>query len=195
MLQRLEVGKLIDELESLKDDNALEEIIFLLDEVGNTRLRDDYIDKFIGQNSDDMDSQVYFRSMQGKIDLLDPLAVEEYLAELKRDESWSQVGRTLKHIGRGAEAAEYYLRDILESLSKGNTFSAAFYLKELSEEELHRPLFERAYKESRQRGEVWWEYRALQELELDDEIESLFDREGVKDEQELLQRKDPNRDL
>ncbi len=186
---RAEMGSAIDELEELKAKDDLFGIVILLDEVGSAKLRDEYIEKLIARDPADMESKIYLRHMQGRTDLLDEAEIEEHLAELMSDEDWSGLGRALVQLGRRSEAVEFYVRHISNAIAKKNTFNAAFYLKELSEESLHRALFEKAYDESRGKGDVWWELRSLQELGLDDEADALLEREGVETAEELLRKR------
>jgi tetratricopeptide (TPR) repeat protein len=182
------IGAFIDELEDLKKKEAYDEIIFKLDEIENITLRDEFIEKYVAENPDDMEGQIFFRSMQKRVDLLDMVRVDEHIDELKRDGYLSQVARALFDVGRHEEAITYYLDSIKDDLQNGNTFGAAFYLKELSERELHARLFEKAHRESHASGDRWWEMRSLQELELFDEVDALLDEEGVESEEELLEK-------
>jgi hypothetical protein len=185
---RAEIGSAIDELEELKQKNDLLGIVFLLDEFGNTKLRDEYIEELIAQESSDVGSQIYLRHMQGRLDLLDMQEVESYLTSARSSKAWTSLGRALVKLGRKSEATEFYLRYISEALKDGNTFSAAYYLKEAFENSLDTALFEKAYAESREKGDVWWELRSLQELELDDEVGALLRREGVDTPEGLLSK-------
>ena len=175
--RKVQLGLLIDELEELKKGNAYDQIIFMLDEMENIKLRDEYIAKYIAEYPDDMDGQVFFRAMQERLDLLEKDKVDAYLAELAADESWSQIARCLVSLGRRREAVHYYLRDILHSLEHKNTFSAAYYLKELAARRLHIDLFDQAHEESVKKGDRWWELRSLEELGLYDEVDTLLESE------------------
>jgi hypothetical protein len=110
--------------------------------------------------------------MQDRLDLLNEKSVEDYLIHLRSNAWWSQLGRSLIHLKRPTEAAEYYLRDILESLSNGNTFSTAYYLKELGALALHLP----------------WQFRSLQELGWKDQAAELLKNNDCKTSSELLKK-------
>jgi hypothetical protein len=184
--ERERVGKLVDELEELKIQKDLSGIVFLLNRIGNIKLRDQYIEELLSDEQSDTGSKIYFRQMQGRLDLLDPTEVEAHLRSLRSLKDWSGLGRALVQLGKKSEAAGYYARYVFEALRDGRTFSAAYYFKEMSEDSIDRALFEKAYNESREKGDVWWEFRSLQELELHDEIDALLKREGVQNMQELL---------
>jgi hypothetical protein len=182
------VSNLIDRVEKLRAEGKLSSIIFLLNKVGNVQLRNRYIDELLNGDTEEIGSHIYYRAMQDRLDLLDEKAVETYLSDLRSNGWWSQLGRSLIHLKRPTEAAECYLRDILESLSEGNTFSAAYYLKELGSHNLYRPLFEKAYGETVARGDLWWQLRSLQELGWKEEAAELLRENGCNTANELLKK-------
>jgi tetratricopeptide (TPR) repeat protein len=186
--QTRDIGAFIDEIEELKKKKSYDEIIFRLDEIDNVILRNEYIEKYIAEYPDDMEGQIFFRSMQNRVDLLDNAKVQAYIDEMKEGGYLSQVARALFDVGRYDEAIVYYIESIRDDLQNGNTFGAAFYLKEMSERELHARLFEKAHGESHASGDRWWEMRSLQELELYEEVDALFKNEGVESEEELLKK-------
>ena len=75
-----------------------------------------------------------------------------------------------KSLGRFVDAAKDYLRGINESLEQGNLFSAAYYAKEFERDGLRDALFIAALADARERKDLWWEIRALQELDWLDEL-------------------------
>jgi hypothetical protein len=109
--------------------------------------------------------------LQGQPDLIPDEVAERLLSTQKAEQNWLQRARTLRHLHRWEESARDYCKGIIELLTQGNTFTAAFYLKELREEGIHRELFLLAYSESR---ELWWKIRALEELGDRDELRRLL---------------------
>jgi hypothetical protein len=182
------ISNLIDKVEELRARGDLPSIIFLLDRVGNVQLRNKYIDELMSRGTEKIGSQIFYRAMQDRLDLLNEKSVEDYLIHLRSNAWWSQLGRSLIHLKRPTEAAEYYLRDILESLSNGNTFSTAYYLKELGALALHLPLFEKAYSENVAKGDLWWQFKSLQELGWKDQAAELLKNNDCKTSSELLKK-------
>jgi hypothetical protein len=72
------------------------------------------------------------------------------------------------------EAAKDYLAGIQESLNKGEVFSAAYYLKELSLGAFWKELFLRALAHAAEEKDLWWQVRALQELGWEKELKALL---------------------
>ena len=72
-------------------------------------------------------------------------------------------------MGQFKRAVEATCKGAQAAIRKGNVFSAAFHLKEMVQEEALQELFIAAMDEARNDGDLWWEYRCLQELEWDSE--------------------------
>ena len=77
-------------------------------------------------------------------------------------------------MGRWREAVQDYARTILQSLESGNLFSAAYYLKELTENNSHQELFVLAFKEAADEGDLRTQVRALEELGWQNELDKLL---------------------
>lgn len=151
--------------------------------IGNESLRDKYIERALAAGVDD-DTVVFLRGdLQGQPDLIPDEVAERILSTLEAKQNWLQRARTLRHLHRWEESARDYCKGIIELLAQGNTFTAAFYLKELCEEGIHRELFLLAYSESR---ELWWKIRALEELGDRDELRRLL----IANEEEIRQNSD-----
>jgi len=82
--------------------------------------------------------------------------------------------RLLATAKRFEEAATDYVRGILASLEEGNTFSAAFYIKELAEDGVLEELFILVLQSAKEQKNLWWQVRALQELGWDDALRELL---------------------
>jgi hypothetical protein len=53
---------------------------------------------------------------------------------------------------------------IIKFLRENRTFAAGFYLKEASEVGIIEHLFRRALRDAAKKKDLWWQWRALQEL-------------------------------
>lgn len=130
---------------------------------GNAELRDKYVDLALDSgNVDDADVIFLRGTLQQRPDLIPEDVAQCELDRQEQLKDWSQRARTLRDLGRWRESAQDYCRSVLESLASGNTFSAAYYLKEMVNEGLIDELFLIAFSEAE---ELWWRMRALQELD------------------------------
>lgn len=140
---------------------------------GNEELRDKYIELAIQQGMDD-EGIIFFRSEQGRIDLI-PLEVKNrHFAKLKDQKDWFQLGRQYRLFGDYQLAAQTTCQGVIEALQKGNVFTAAIYLKEMVEEGIIEHLFMDALEEASEQDDLWWQYRALQELEWYEEAKEFL---------------------
>lgn len=135
--------------------------------IGNSELRDKYVELSLEQEQDD-DSVWHLRALQKRPDLVPPEVVERLLQRMEETEDWTQRARLLAFLGRHLEAAKDYIKGIASSLDDDNPFSAAFYLKEL--EQLVAELYLEALKQATEENDLWWQVRALEELEWHDEL-------------------------
>ncbi len=74
---------------------------------------------------------------------------------------------------RPLEAVVATCQGAAESIKKGNTFTAAFYLKEMSVEGDVTRLFELSYEKSKKGKDLWWQLRALREMDMHSEADEL----------------------
>jgi tetratricopeptide (TPR) repeat protein len=141
--------------------------------IGNKELRDKYIELALAKEPSDFDI-IHLRSLQNKQELIPADVIEREEARYTENRDWSQRARFYKHLGRYIEAIQDYIQTIQRSLEKGNIFSAAYYLKELVESSLSKELLIIAYKEKVDKGDLWWQVRALQELNWQKELNELL---------------------
>jgi hypothetical protein len=113
---------------------------------------------------------LFLARLQGRPELVPSEVAEERLERQQRNGDWTQRARTLVHLDRRVEAAEDYVRGVLNSLEHGRVFGAAYYLKELVSEGLIDTLFEAALDRATEEGDLWWQIRSLQELGWKDEL-------------------------
>ena len=143
------------------------------DVLGNAELRDKYIELAIKQTP--TTSRITFlRGLQHRPDLIPAEVIERCLRQHDKDGDWEQKGRFLAELGRHREAVQAYLRGISKALEEADTFGPAYYLKELHTAGLNDRLFEIALREARERGDLWWQVRALQELGWSRELRELL---------------------
>ena len=141
--------------------------------VGNKELRDKYTGIALSKKQD-ADTVIFLRALQGNISLVSPEVIEKEVQRLENTKDWTQLGRLYVDIEKWSEAVKSYCTGITNSLDKNNWFSAAFYLKELWREKLYEKLFQKALKSAADKGDIWWQVRALEELGWDTELQALL---------------------
>ena len=150
-------------------------------------LRDKYIGLALRKSPTDYMVAV-LRGIQGRPELIPKQVIKRELRRCDRHAFWNEKARFLRILGRTREAAESYVAGVLGCLREGNTFAAAFYLKELFATGLTERLFEFAFEEARRDGQLWWQVRALQELDRQAELHSLL----LDHAKEIESSADPN---
>lgn len=145
----------------------------LYDSLGNIELRDKYIEIAIAENPSD-DIICHLRGKQGKPELIPEDVKKRMYDKFTKNNNFSQRARFHMDVGLEIEAAKDYIADVKKSLDEGKFFSAAFYLKEMIEENLITRLFEEALKDATERDDLWWQVRALQELGWNSELNDLL---------------------
>ncbi|MFI5332051.1 MAG: HNH endonuclease signature motif containing protein [Desulfobaccales bacterium] len=143
------------------------------DTIGNTELRDKYIEIAIRQGATD-NTICFLRGLQGKPELIPIEVINKELEGYTKHQNWSQRARLFLTLGKQIEAAKDYVEGVREALLKGNVFSAAFYLKELIEEGLIDDLFIEAFRQAKAENDLWWQVRALQELGWEEELREFI---------------------
>lgn len=171
--QSAELKSLTTTLDILKERKQYWVLAVQYDALGNTDLRDKYVELALQDESDD-DAVIFLRSMQGRQDLIPQEAIQREVQRREKYEDWSQLGRLYEKIGDYKKAVQCYCKTILEDLKDDRVFAAAFYLKELAQTDLSGRLFEDAYKKASDERDLWWQIRALQELGWEDELKSVL---------------------
>lgn len=160
--------------DSLRENKQYELLAMYYSIWGNTELRDKYIEKVLASKRQiPVETEIFLRGLQGKADEIDPARVQEEIARKKEHNDFSQLARLYRDIGDPIEAIRAYCRTVLDDIDEGNLFAAAYYLKELSEEELFKPIFELAFRQKTEKGDLWWQVRCLQELGWDGQLKEL----------------------
>jgi hypothetical protein len=171
-------------LKEMEQLESLGTLVLKYHHSGQFELRDKYIEKVLINKDFPVGDELFFRSLQGKVHLVDARRMQIQLDEWKREKDWSSLARAYQHLGRRDEAVECYCLTCIEGVKEGRQFFAGYYIKEMIEHGLVEYLFERAMQEAREKDDVWWQIRSLQELGRDDEIDELVLRN-----RELIERK------
>ncbi len=148
-------------------------LAMLYDAIGNCELRDKYIELAIEKQPRD-EAVTFLRGLQRKPELIPTDVAKRELAAHAAHGAWEQRARLYHVLGRHREAVVDYIRGIRRSLREKRIFSAAFYLKEVLQKGLVDELFVLALKEAADRGDLWWQVRALQELGWEKELNELL---------------------
>ena len=170
-------------LEAMEESERLMDLALDYHHSGQLALRDKCIDKLLLNKDVPVEEELFFRSIQGKVHLVDTNKVQVQLDEWKKEEDWSRLARAYSQLGRHDEAVEHYCLTCIGGLKDGNPFTAGYYMKEMIRDKLLDYLFERALEQAKEKDDVWWQIRSLQELERGDEIDEL-----VLQNRELIRR-------
>lgn len=177
--------------EIYRENKQYELLAVHYNQIGNTELRDKYVELALQENPSD-DTLFFLRAtIQERPDLIPKKVVDRHLATYVDREDAEQFARALFALGRPLDAAIEYIRGINQSLQEGNWFSAAYYLREFSERQLVDDLLIAAYRKATDEGSLWWQVRALQELgwqaELDDLLSNNKDKINASGDVLLLE--------
>lgn len=187
----VDLSSAVARLEILKERKQYSLLATEYDRLGNEPLRDKYIEIAIKAGVSPVD-ELFLRSLQNRPQRVSAERVNELIITQTKNEDWMQLARTYLELGDHKNAISNYCRGIIESLSEGNIFSAAYYLKEMSEANLHAPLFEKTFEQSNREGDLWWALRSLQELGWKSEIREFLarNRNRIEKSDDLLLQKE-----
>jgi len=143
--------------------------------IGNKDLRDKYIGIALKSKPPD-EILCSLRALQGKPELIPKDALARILKRHEENRNYSQRARFFLSVGRKLEAARDYIESVREDLKQGRNFAAAFYMKEMVSAGLIQDLFVDALRSAREDGDLWWQVRALQELEWEKELAELLEK-------------------
>jgi hypothetical protein len=159
--------------EIYRDNGEFELLAIFYDSIRNAELRDKYIEIALQKDPSDQ-TVIFLRSLQGKVELIPESAIEREAARYTKNKDWSQRARFFYSLGKYREAALDYVKSVKRSLEEERVFGAAFYLKELVERGLIQELFIHAFAQAKSENNLWWQVRALQELDWHDELSQLL---------------------
>ncbi len=141
--------------------------------VGNSELRDKYIDLAIQQGMDD-ESIIFFRSVQDRLDLIPGEVKKREIKRLESHNLWFSLGRLYRQLKEHELAIQATCKGVILSIEEGNIFSAAFHLKEMVSGGILDSLFINALSQAEEDDDLWWQYRCLEELEWDEEAKQFL---------------------
>jgi len=173
--------------EIYRENGEFELLAQFYDSVKNFELRDKYIELALQKDSTDQ-GIVHLRAMQGKAELIPAEVIDRELERYTKNKDWSQRARFFYKLGKYREAALDYVRSVNWALERGKVFGAAFYLKELVERGLIQELFIQAFSKAKEENSLWWQVRALQELNWHDELTKLL----LQNAKEIEESRDPS---
>lgn len=169
-----------------REANAYESLAMHYAVWGNDELRDKYIDLAIKASMDD-ESIIYYRSCQGRTDLIPSQVIARRERRLKSQRDFVGLGRMYRSLNRPVDAVGATCRGIIAALEAGNIFTAGFYLKEMANEGDALDLFAIALEKARSNGDIWWQVRALGEMDMQSEADELLraNKESIEASGEL----------
>ena len=158
--------------EIYKENQEYELLAIHYNRINNIELRDKYIKIALLENPSDS-SIIYLKNLQGKSNDVSLEITSRYIEKLQKLEDWYQIARTYRDNKNSIESLKYYLKGLTESLENKRIFTTAFYLKELSKSGIFESLFEKSFIETKEKNDLWWQIRSLQELGWNTELENL----------------------
>lgn len=167
-----DINVLTSVAEAYRDNEEWSLLAAYYDAMGNHDLRDKYIERALAGEPSDY-AVIHLRAMQSRQQLIPDDVVEREADRYTSNEDWSQRARFHREIRRPVEAVLDYARTIVEGLEDDRVFSAAYYLRELSDSRLHEELYLIAFEQARAKGDLWWQVRALEDLGWTEELHAL----------------------
>jgi hypothetical protein len=141
--------------------------------IGNNELRDKYIELAIQQGMDD-GSIIFFRSQQDRLDLLPEEVVAREIKRFEDQKMWFSLGRLYRELGEYELATQATCKGAVGAIMEGNVFTASFHLKEMISVGTLDYLFMDALHQAEEAGDLWLQYRCLEELEWDEEAKQFI---------------------
>jgi tetratricopeptide (TPR) repeat protein len=179
-----EFANVVEKLEILKGRKQYSFLAIEYDRLGNYTLRDKYIEKSLKSDPSDL-NVLFLRALQNRPEKIPAATVARIVDRQTRNNDWSQLARTYADIGDAKNSIVSYCKSIMKSIEENNIFSAGYYLKELTQKQLHVPIFQETYAKYEAERNLWWALRTLRELEWWSEThefllrnEKLIEREG-----------------
>jgi hypothetical protein len=182
----IDFAGVVHKLEILKERKQYLFLAIEYDRLGNITLRDKYIELALKTDPSDF-ATLFLRSLQGQSAKVPAKIVARIINLQTKNQDWCQLARTYFDIRDHANAAISYCRGIIQSFEEGNVFSAAYYLKEMTERKLFVPLFQQTYEENEKKADFWWALRSLQELEWWSEADAFL----LRNEERIVRKGDP----
>ena len=159
--------------EIFRDREEYELLAFHYNGIGNDELRDKYIELALREGVDD-ETLIFFRNSQNRLDLIPPEVILRRVKELESRSDWFSLGRLYRKLGIHKLATISTSKGVIKAIQNGNIFSAAYYLKEMLDDDTLEELFIIAMEDARNENDLWWQYRCLQELGWDTEAKKFL---------------------
>lgn len=140
--------------------------------VGNSSLRDKYVEKAIAEGIDD-EGHILLRALQNRISEVLPEVLQRRQRALEGSHDFLGLARFYKRVGRDYEAGKAYAQGLAKLAESDGVFPLAFYLREVADSGIIEALFEQAFNEAAADGNLWWQIRALEELGWHSELRDL----------------------
>ena len=157
--------------EIYREEGRFVELALHFNRLGQTDLRDKYIEEALKNNPSDHEICL-LRSVQDRPDLILAAVVKRELKSLKNNPT--DRGFLYLRLKRYREVALAWIGDIPKDLEEQNDFAVAYYLKRLVSLGVVDQLFLLALKKAREHSDLWWQVRATEELEWNDELRELL---------------------
>jgi DNA-binding Lrp family transcriptional regulator len=125
--------------------------------IGNSELRDKYIDLAIQQEMAD-DSIIFFRSVQDRLDLIPEEVKNREIKKLEDQGLWFTLGRLYRELKEYELAAQATCKAVVDAIEEG----------------MLDFLFMDALFQAEDEHNLWWQYRCLEELGWDEEAKQLL---------------------
>ncbi len=168
--------------ESLRENEQFELLALLYHECGIAELRDKYIEKALAQQNS-VRAALSLRALQGRMDQVDTALIDQQLEQHQRNEDWVQLARLQAALKRWPEAVQSYCRGLVKAIECGDSFSTGSILQEISQQQLHKALFELALRQAADENDFWWEVRALEAMGWKDELRDYITNKQAAVEQ------------
>ncbi len=107
------IKSLTTQLDILREREQFEILAMDYDSLGNTALRDKYIELALARDDNDA-SVVYLRSMQGRQDLIPEEVKQREIHRKRMHSDWSQLARLYDQVGDHENAVSNYCRTVIE---------------------------------------------------------------------------------
>ncbi len=147
-------------------------LAFLYDALGNQELRDGAIARAI-EHGVTNEVLIMLRRLQGRISDVPTDVIDAHLADLEDAKRYRSLAVVYEDLGRYRDAADVYLRGLVDQLAELSDFTLAHHLAELARTEVIPGLFVQALQEAAGEDDLWWQVRALEELGWTSELHAL----------------------
>jgi hypothetical protein len=161
--ERARVQTAVAEAEAYRKNEDWELLAMHYASVGHADLQAEYTARAIEQGVSD-ESYIYLRKIQNRVDLIPHEVIDREIARITKEQNWAQLGRLYRTLRRFPECVKATCQSIIEDVDDNRVFVAAFYLKEMLDEQDHEELFMLAFDVAQQSDDLWRSYRCLEEL-------------------------------